>query len=603
MNLPFRNPKRQLKKLATAILSLGLVAGCGGSSLTSNPPVPPAGTGTVTIRDDGQPILSSGDVADTLELEVFNAQGEVIYGPVRRPLGTVNVFEDVPRPPEAALLQLDYLRNGGFMLFRAEITADGSVEFSDPDEQPVEPHNTNWEVVSDGSGGFTLTSNLDGVALRSTGLLAQSTAPLPTKLKGVCYSPAPINFSNKDAPAVGDLFWDSFGVFVDGKQVDTVYNWFALWGEGALGGTPYYARNDLNRIRDLGCNSIRVYSMIARQLGLNGEIPPPKSGQLFEHKAFLDACWNNGQNPIYVIVDIPMADPCVRKDINPAAGEIEFWESNLEETVLQLKDHPAVIGFNIWNEKDAMPASFPASGQPNELTEYFYGQSAKYAAFIQSNAPGKLAGWAFHDAPDFVKFASVQPADNPYMAQMKAAGFDYWGVNSYQTQNFDSILGNVDGSYGNLPESMSLPVLFTELGWPATGHRDPGDPNSIYEDETTRSKTGALLSVMYPKALGSSKVLGTMYFEFQDEWWKQERDADPSYNSATWNGTPAAPTTFPNSYWDEEGFGLFSTARAGGRANTDSNRSPNGNQATLPVDNIIERKEITRALTEVYNSL
>ena len=181
---------------------------------------------------------------------------------------------------------------------------------------------------------------------------------------------------------------------------------------------------------------------------------------------------------------------------------------------------------------------------------------------------------------------------------MKAAGFDYWGVNSYQTDNFDSILGNLNGSYGNLPESMSLPVLFTELGWPATGHRDPSDSNSIYEDAETRSKTAAMVGKMYPQALNSEKVLGTFYFEFQDEWWKQELVNNPSYNSATWNGTPAAPTTFPNGYWDEEGFGLYSTRRSGGRANNSDNRSGSG--ATLPVDEIIERVEITEVLTGIY---
>lgn len=586
------------KNLLVALMGLGLVAGCGSSQGFTATSPGASNTGTVTIVEDGRPISASGDVADTLELEVLNAQGEVIYGPILKPLEPTTIFEGVPRPPEAALLEIDYLRNGGFLLFRAEVTADGNVTLLDPAEQPVDPHNTNWTVTPDGSGGFTLTSEVQGTPLRSNRILAQQDGATPTKLKGVCYSPAPINFSNKEAPAVGDLFWDSFDVFVDGVKVDTIFNWFALWGNGQLGGTEFYARNDLNRIRDLGCNSIRVYSMIARQLGTEGQIPPPKSGQLFEHKQFLDACWNNGNSPIYVIVDIPMADSCVRKDINPAPGEIEFWESNLEETVLQLADHPAVIGFNIWNEKDAAPTSFPSNGQVSELTEYFYGQSAKYASIIQNNAPGKLAGWAFHDAPDFVRFASVKPEADPYMAQMKAAGFDYWGVNSYQTDNFDSILGNLSGSYGNLPESMSLPVLFTELGWPATGHRNPSDSNSIYEDAETRSKTAAMVGKMYPKALNSEKVLGTFYFEFQDEWWKQELVSNPSYNSATWNGTPAAPTTFPNGYWDEEGFGLYSTRRSGGRANNSDNRSGSG--ATLPVDEIIERVEITEVLTGIY---
>ena len=149
--------------------------------------------------EDGRPISASGDVADTLELEVLNAQGEVIYGPILKPLEPTTVFEGVPRPPEAALLEIDYLRNGGFLLFRAEVTADGSVTLFDPAEQPVDPHKTNWVVTPDGSGGFSLTSEIQGTPLRSNTLLAQQSGATPTKLNGVCYSPAPINFSNKEA--------------------------------------------------------------------------------------------------------------------------------------------------------------------------------------------------------------------------------------------------------------------------------------------------------------------------------------------------------------------------------------------------------------------
>lgn len=594
-----------LTKIALALLIASTVGCSSGSVGNVSFGQAPDGGGIVTIRDDGQPLSKSGDLADSLEFEAFDAAGNLVYGPKLVPLTPEMTFSGIPS--SASYVQLDYLRNGGFLLFRAEVNRLGQATLVNASELPVDPHLSRWSIAT-ANGTFELRQSVEGAPIGQVALLAKSDSSVrgkltsaPQKLKGVCYSPSPINFSNKDAPAIGDLFWDTFSGVSNGQNY-TVFNWYALWGSGPLGGTPYSARGDLDQIRALNCNCLRVYSGIARQLGPKGEVPAPGTGQLFTHKAFLDRCWNNGNNPIYVLVDIPMADACFRKDVpDLPAGTIAFWEANLRESVRQLKDHPAVIGFNMMNEKDADIATFPnaGSGDPNEFTEYFYSQSEKYARIMKQEAPDKLVGWALHDAPAFVKFASQKPVGNSYMKRLKAAGFDFWGINSYQTLSLSSILGNEDGSYANVPDEAFLPVLFTELGWPATGHREPtNDTLSIYEDDTTHQRTAATLRLMYPQALNSNKVLGTFYFEFQDEWWKQENPGDSRFNNYTWNGQPSPNPGFPNGFWDEEGFGLFSTRRTAPRVNNDNNFPGNG--PVLPVDTLTERKPITQALRDVY---
>jgi len=423
----------------------------------------------------------------------------------------------------------------------------------------------------------------------------------PIRLKGVCYSPAPINFSNKDFPAVGDLFWDSFSV----GGGNMVWNWYSLWGKGSLGESGYEARNDLDALRKLGVNAIRVYSMISRQGIWDGTIPKPGTGHHFTHQQFLDACYNNGRNSIYVLVDIPMPDASFRADIAPESPNlIPFWEYVLDETTRDMANHPAVLGFNIMNEKDAPPV-FPNNGQgpPDTNSDYFFSQSKKYADLVDKNAPDKLVGWAVHDAPAMVYFGAIFPTTGRTYFEMLDK-FDFWGVNSYQTENMNSVLGAQPVATGQLPYgalagTMRKPVILTELGWPATGHNPQGeiDPNgAITESGTTRQKTGNLVADMYPKAYAYNLLLGAFYFEFSDEWWKQT-------DKSAWNGTTAGPTTFPNKYWDEEGFGLFSVRRAAGRVNTDDPWDANSNAPRLPPDVVTERTEITHALKSFYDSL
>ena len=432
----------------------------------------------------------------------------------------------------------------------------------------------------------------------------------PIILKGVCYSPTPINDNNKQFPALGDYFWDTFNA-----GGDTIYNWFGLWGNQHLGGTAYDARNDLKKIRELNANAIRVYTMMSRQPNEDGSYPAPRTGQHFTHNDFLGLCFDDkkGGTPIYVIVGIPMPACAFQKAIPPAGGDLAFYEAVLDETTKDLAKNPAVIGFTIMNEMIQNGASHYDDGiTTNANTDYFYSQVKKYAAIAKKNAPDKLVGWAINDNPVMLKYANTNhptatvPADlnldktKTYLENI-SGNIDYWGVNTYQLQaaSLSIVLGS-DASptgipYGYLTGSVRKPVILTEYGWPATGH-DAGDGH-IYTDTTTQTNVADKITPNFTAAFGYDILEGVFYFEFSDEWWKQS--GTPVYE---WNGTSDAENTaaWPNGYADEEGFGLFGIQRTPPRTPTDSNW--NGNGPALPVDTLIERTPMTTALKGVYDA-
>jgi hypothetical protein len=98
---------------------------------------------------------------------------------------------------------------------------------------------------------------------------------------------------------------------------------------------------------------------------------------------------------------------------------------------------------------------------------------------------------------------------------------------------------------------------------------------------------------MLPMAFQQPLCLGLYYFEYCDEWWKEP--AAP--NIYTWWGSAQA-SGFPNGYWDQEGFGLYSIRRGGNLNNNDpiwENNGPN-----LPIDLHTERTELTAKVIEAY---
>jgi len=421
---------------------------------------------------------------------------------------------------------------------------------------------TKWTCNVDANGTATLLCQIteDG---------GQPGTPFSTKLNGVCYSPAPLNGSNSYAPALGDWYWDSFG---------SVTGWKALWGR------------DWQSMNALNLSSLRVYCMLSRQLNLDGTFPNPwNAGQFFTHQNFLDLCWDTtapdpqSRRTKFALVGIPLPSQMFWKEQYDKTSkvEIDYWTGVLQETAQSVGRHPGVMGFTIQNEQDGSKVCY----EDPVLAQFWWGQVEKMAAIVKQAAPNKLVGMATHDDPKIPRLAAAYMANCPHI--------DFWGVNSYQTQTF----GPFFADYGNLKGGALKPVILTEWGMPATTRKIASEPASIYDDATSRAKAAAVVNLVVPQAYKHPLCIGLYYFEFCDEWWNQPG----APNIYTWFGGQEA-SGFPNGYWDNDGFGLYSIRRGGNLPNNAPIWSQNGNGPAMPIDVHTERTELTSVLTEIFQA-
>ncbi|MGB8520415.1 MAG: hypothetical protein WCD38_09685, partial [Candidatus Tumulicola sp.] len=127
-------------------------------------------------------------------------------------------------------------------------------------------------------------------------------------VKGVAYSPTPIGNGLSDPPSCDDPLRN------DNK---------AIWSR------------DLPLIRAMGVNAIRVFNVA----------PPPYDEKLGTIDEFLDAAWNNGKDPIFVLMTISFpGDALNNKD---AARDIA---GQYQRLAAKYALYPAVMGVSISNE-------------------------------------------------------------------------------------------------------------------------------------------------------------------------------------------------------------------------------------------------------------
>ena len=410
--------------------------------------------------------------------------------------------------------------------------------------------NTKWTIgVGSGNKALLSYSRLD-----AGGNVVGS--PTAFKIKGICYSPCPIGEDNRVGNNLGDYFWDSYKVGQNNEV--NIWNWDRLWKPNY---DSFGSRNDLDKIKAMGVNTIRVYSMMAYQTDDKGTYF--HFDHAYMHKSFLDECYNRG---IFVLAGFPLP-PAMFFQGDAFEIKKEEWLRNYTETCKQVGSHPAVMGIIFNNELDGAGHSFPQTDADNEAVNYFWSQIEAMSKIAKDNAPNKIVGIALHDAP-------ITYTEKNLPNLNLAAHLDFWGVNTYQTVNLDSVfkstqatgaigfndLSKYTGQYPNVYK----PVILTEMGWPSTGHDPSGQ---IYADQGTEGNTAAFIARMFPLVFQESLCAGVCYFEYCDEWWAQ-----PGLCVWEWNGGAPA-SSFPNGYWDIEGFGLYGVSMNPG---TQIPRKPSG---------------------------
>ena len=554
----------------------------GGSSSLPDTAAPPT-VGEVTIshlaKDQSSStltkILAAGSASplpnhvDALQIEFFDDVGLSVLGPVEVDAEPVVKVRDVPLSTRSATVS--YLRNGGFALAKddEEIAWAGLTGSASPNPAPVDASYTRWKASVD-------TSGVASVALSSSQV--NGGAPKDILLKGVAYSPAPIGTSNKNGPSFGDFFWDT-------PRPNDFLDFDKVW------------KRDLENIRAKGFNSVRVYSLIANFIKDNGAIPSPAeiadANQLRvrEHKKFLDAAWNNGVNPIYVLAGIPMPDSIWVKGIfdnSVKAAENVYWDNNFTATLNQLKDHPAILGFTMFNEQGGA-ADFNGS---TVNSRHYWSQIQKYSQRAKTIAPDKLIGWAFFDN---IAFAT----DTVEYRRTYAKAIDFYGINAFQPEN---VSPSLDPWKSVTQGDTARPVFMTEFGIPATGHRNNNvNPLTIYGDPNTVQKAADSMARMLPLVFQHPAVAGMFYFEWSDEWWKQDPLAGVNTLNTRQEGG-AFVGYFPNRFYDEEGFGLNAIALGDREASQAYTDKPWGKGANVQVDVLTPKTALMDAVTNAYRN-
>lgn len=563
--------------IAAAMSFAFIISACGGggSGSSSDP-----NTGEVTISHGSKVTVSSvvkqkvsatavsplPEGVNALQIEFFDDKGRSILGPVEVDADPVVKVLNVPLI--AASTTVSYLRNGGFELAEDSepISWQGRVGSASPAPAASPAAYTRWKTSVNSNG-------VASVALASSEV--NGGAPKDFLIKGVAYSPAPIGANNKNGPEFGDYFWDTPGGFLD---------WDKVW------------KRDLENIRKKGFNAVRVYSLIANPININGSIPSPAdiaadpALRIRAHKKFLDEAWNNGVNPIYVLAGIPTPDKLWKESLFKNASNaavIEYWDNNFTASLSQLKDHPAIIGFTMFNEQGGAD-DFQGTG-----AKHYWSQVQKYSQRAKQIAPDKLIGWAFFDNPDFAR-------NTVDYRREYAKSIDFYGMNAFQPVR---VSGALDPWSKAIQGDTARPVFMTEFGIPATGRRNSSkDPSAFYADETTIQKAADAMTKVLPLVFQHPAVAGMFYFEWSDEWWKQDSEGSFQRLATRQEGSSNFVDYFPNLWYDEEGFGLHSISlgnRAADQVYSDADYKNAGNTT---VDILTERTSLMDAVTNAYKN-
>jgi len=371
--------------------------------------------------------------------------------------------------------------------------------------------------------------------------------PTPFVIKGVDYSPRPINDAAATLPA-SDYFWGAPGHLTYGP----------IWMRDLWGSSYNRAGSTLpdGLMRQLGANSIHTYAWwkwvptgpsdytkwrtldwtVGPRVRFGDKAAPRGFAAYPAHDGgdqFLDLCWNGGVKPIYVIIGITVDPWLALPFANPRAGRAHDVQAFMARTVKWLAQrygyHPAVLGFAIGNETN-VPTVY---GTDRYLEYWRYLNSLGRIA--KRYAPDKLTLSAFADYPvkeysllltplvEFKDRRHVRPGAptvgvcvDPDGANLSVDcssakrrrayppdiySLDVWGFNTYlkpeskQLAEFERYI--VDGEYTNggamgasPPNPVPRPLIWTEWGAPVSTRIRAGRPPAAPNGEWVSAEPG-----------------------------------------------------------------------------------------------------------------
>ena len=318
----------------------------------------------------------------------------------------------------------------------------------------------------------------------------------PFIVKGVGYAPTPIG-QDPAFPPNGDYFTTDYHAL--------------------------YSR-DLSLLRQMGANTIRLWGW--RYDG--------------DHEDFLDAAYNNGVRPIYVIVSYwldssrNLSDPASRQEII----------AEFTQMVAIHKNHPAVLMWAIGNELNG---------------PWMFGDSDDLFSLLDDMAKAAHDEEGSNYHPVTTPLADINLIETIENRDPQVPNLDLWSVQVYRGPSFYSL-------FNDYVTASAKPLLITEFGIDA------------YDDQNGDEfeKIGPAYQALYAASLweeitnNSGICSGGSIMAYSDEWWKgksgqtDERHAScPDYNASAHSTCGYAISAHPDGYANEEWWGIMRTVDHG----------------------------------------
>ncbi len=373
--------------------------------------------------------------------------------------------------------------------------------------------------------------------------------------KGMCYYPLPIGNTASTTP-YGDYFYNFAGEDMVWKNI---------------------VERDIPKMRTSGVNVVRLYAMwTCARADYTVDPLCTNKGRDIYHDRFLDMLYNDGNEPIYLLVGVYTQNNWADQ---PYQSQLE---NEYRRLATEMKDHPAVMGFMIGNELNASFKNDPA----------FWQWVNKVGSMIKGIAPNKITTVALID-DGFATFDAVNqigPKENgkvmPYI--------DVWGINNYRGDSSSSgpNSGFTTGFWSGYKAKTDKPLLMTEWGVPASRHvPDEPYPTGIPETLPNNAEGQEIfikyhyMDMVQNATVNNGVGSGGMLFMWADQWDKQECD---SCSPRTHDGTASGPTgNFPGNWTDEEWFGIQGLTKDPSRPWDQNWDVANGRP--YPADTLVER--------------
>ncbi len=257
-----------------------------------------------------------------------------------------------------------------------------------------------------------------------------------------------------------------------------------------------------------------------------------------DHTDFLNSAYNNGTDPIYVIVSFwmgPSAYPNISKPETRAQIRSDF-----RNMVAAHKGSPAVLMWAIGNELNA---------------PWMYGNNTDLFSLINEMAQvaHEKEGANYHPVTTPLMHIDLINTISAYNDTMTA--LDIWSVQIYRGNSFGTLFEDYKNVSGK-------PLVITEYGIDAYDNR-----NSTEYELIGTPYQAEYASALWNEIMANSNVTsGASIMAYSDEWWKGKYTPYPNPNQ----GCPESDQNFhsncgysisshPDGYSNEEWWGIMRT--------------------------------------------